>query len=99
MLVMWYEKMLSIVNPTYPISIMMYSVSSEIWHSLSVIKFSIFYWREKFGVVPFLFPVQLTWSSETGESVCFDPKIKIRVPDERNGLYAIDTLDPDMVYS
>lgn len=45
------------------------------------------------------FPSTLTSFRETGETVCFDPKIKIKVPDERNGLYAIDTLDPDMVYS
>ena len=44
------------------------------------------------------FSSALISSCETGETVCFDPKVKIKVPDERNGLYAIDTLDPDMVY-
>ncbi|XP_022994778.1 lecithin-cholesterol acyltransferase-like 4 [Cucurbita maxima] len=37
------------------------------------------------------------YDPSSGETVCFDPKIKIKVPDERNGLYAIDTLDPDMI--
>lgn len=32
-----------------------------------------------------------------GQSVSLDEKMKIAVPDDRYGLYAIDVLDPDMV--
>lgn len=33
----------------------------------------------------------------TGKSVSLDPKTTIKVPEDRNGLYAIDILDPEMV--
>ena len=32
-----------------------------------------------------------------GKTVSVDEKISIAVPEDRYGLYAIDTLDPDMV--
>jgi hypothetical protein len=32
-----------------------------------------------------------------GKTVSVDEKITIAVPEDRYGLYAIDTLDPDMV--
>ncbi|KAJ3693526.1 hypothetical protein LUZ60_009006 [Juncus effusus] len=34
---------------------------------------------------------------ETGKTVSVDEKIKIEVPEDRYGLYAIDILDPDMI--
>ncbi|PWA61126.1 alpha/beta-Hydrolases superfamily protein [Artemisia annua] len=34
---------------------------------------------------------------ETGKTVSLDPNISIVVPEDRDGLYAIDCLDPDMV--
>lgn len=40
------------------------------------------------------------WSkfdASTGKTVSVDEKIRITVPDDRYGLYAIDTLDPDMI--
>ena len=33
----------------------------------------------------------------TGKSVSLDQKTNIVVPEDRDGLYAIDVLDPDMV--
>lgn len=36
-------------------------------------------------------------SCGTGKTVSFDPKTNVMVPQDRNGLYAIDNLDPDMV--
>lgn len=40
------------------------------------------------------------WSkfdASTGKTVSVDEKIRITVPEDRYGLYAIDTLDPDMI--
>lgn len=34
---------------------------------------------------------------EPGKTVSLDPNISIVVPEDRDGLYAIDCLDPDMV--
>ncbi|GKA62007.1 lecithin-cholesterol acyltransferase-like 4 protein [Tanacetum coccineum] len=34
---------------------------------------------------------------DSGKTVSLDPNISIVVPEERDGLYAIDCLDPDMV--
>lgn len=35
---------------------------------------------------------------ETGKTVSLDPKSNISVPEDRDGLYAIDILDPDLVF-
>ncbi|KAE8797914.1 Lecithine-cholesterol acyltransferase-like 4 [Hordeum vulgare] len=36
-------------------------------------------------------------ASTAGKTVCVDEKIRITVPEDRYGLYAIDTLDPDLI--
>ncbi|KAE8793124.1 Lecithine-cholesterol acyltransferase-like 4 [Hordeum vulgare] len=37
------------------------------------------------------------FDASTGKIVCVDEKIRIIVPEDRYGLYAIDTLDPDLI--
>ncbi|KAI4973205.1 hypothetical protein ZWY2020_028913 [Hordeum vulgare] len=37
------------------------------------------------------------FDASTGKTVCVDEKIRITVPEDRYGLYAIDTLDPDLI--
>ena len=39
----------------------------------------------------------LNYCIGAGKTVSVDEKIRITVPEDRYGLYAIDTLDPDMV--
>lgn len=38
-----------------------------------------------------------SYSNGAGETVSVNEKTRIIVPEDRYGLYAIDTLDPDMV--